>query len=158
MLCSPVSGYHSFEGRYCLNLHSHLENVFNNLPSHMASKCRSLQYESSLLYKIIILYTYCGVFTPCKDCNVITRSHDYATVEEAVFSLCQAELSSAVSRSLLGDTVNAWMTQEWRRVTWPLQWRNSRKVVFFRASDQGFTGDWSLFTSSSRWETTAGDS
>jgi hypothetical protein len=28
-------------------------------------------------------YIYCGVFTPCKDCNLETRSRDYATVEES---------------------------------------------------------------------------
>jgi hypothetical protein len=34
---------------------------------------------------------YCGVFTPCKNCNIETRSRDYATVDEAVFSPCHAE-------------------------------------------------------------------
>jgi hypothetical protein len=34
---------------------------------------------------------YCGVFTPCKNCNIETRSRDYATVDEAVFSPCRAE-------------------------------------------------------------------
>jgi hypothetical protein len=37
------------------------------------------------------LCTYCGVFTPCKNCNIETRSRDYATVDEAVFSPCRAE-------------------------------------------------------------------
>jgi hypothetical protein len=41
---------------------------------------------------ISTLYTYCGVFTPCKNYNIETRSHDYATVDEAVFSPCRAEL------------------------------------------------------------------
>jgi hypothetical protein len=34
---------------------------------------------------------YCGVFTPCKNCNIETRSRDYVTVDEAVFSACRAE-------------------------------------------------------------------
>jgi hypothetical protein len=38
---------------------------------------------------------YCGVFTPCKNCNIETRSRDYATVDEAAFSPCQAEPSRA---------------------------------------------------------------
>jgi hypothetical protein len=28
---------------------------------------------------------YCGVFTSCKKGNIETSSHDYATVDEAVF-------------------------------------------------------------------------
>jgi hypothetical protein len=40
------------------------------------------------------IYTYCGVFTPCKNCNIETRSRDYATVDEAVFSPCRAESRS----------------------------------------------------------------
>jgi hypothetical protein len=36
---------------------------------------------------------YCGVFTPCKNCNIETRSPGYATVEEAVFSPYRAEPS-----------------------------------------------------------------
>jgi hypothetical protein len=42
---------------------------------------------------------YCGVFTPCKNCNIETRSRDYATVDEAVFSPCRTEQSRAESRS-----------------------------------------------------------
>jgi hypothetical protein len=41
---------------------------------------------------------YCGVFTPCKNCNIETRSQDYATVDEAVFSPCRAEPRSDESR------------------------------------------------------------
>jgi hypothetical protein len=33
----------------------------------------------------------CGVFTPCKNCKIETRSRDYAIVDEAVFSPCRAE-------------------------------------------------------------------
>jgi Fe2+ or Zn2+ uptake regulation protein len=39
---------------------------------------------------------YCGVFTPCKNCNIETRSRDYATVDEAVFSSCRAEICRVV--------------------------------------------------------------
>jgi hypothetical protein len=38
---------------------------------------------------------YCGVFTPCKNCNMETPSRDYATVDEAVFSPCRTEQSRA---------------------------------------------------------------
>jgi hypothetical protein len=31
-------------------------------------------------------YSYCGLFTPCKNCNFETRFRDYATVDEVVFS------------------------------------------------------------------------
>jgi hypothetical protein len=40
---------------------------------------------------------HCGVFKPCKKCNLETRSCDYATVDEAVFSPCRAELCRVVS-------------------------------------------------------------
>jgi hypothetical protein len=45
-----------------------------------------------------MLLKYCGVFTPCKNCNIETRSHDYATVDEAVFSPCRAQPSRDESR------------------------------------------------------------
>jgi hypothetical protein len=35
-------------------------------------------------------HQYCGVFTPCKNCNLETRSRDYATVDEEVFSPCRS--------------------------------------------------------------------
>jgi hypothetical protein len=44
---------------------------------------------------------YCGVFTPCKNCNIETRSYDYATVDEAVFSPCWGELWRIPSPCLL---------------------------------------------------------
>jgi hypothetical protein len=34
---------------------------------------------------------YCGVFTPCKNCNIETCSRDYTIVDEAVYSPCRAE-------------------------------------------------------------------
>jgi hypothetical protein len=34
---------------------------------------------------------YCGVFMTYKNCNIETRSRNYATVDEAVFSPCLAE-------------------------------------------------------------------
>jgi hypothetical protein len=55
------------------------------------------------------LYIYCGVFMPCKNCNLEIRSRDYATVDEAVFSPCRADLcrvvpSRASPRLLLSDS------------------------------------------------------
>jgi hypothetical protein len=49
---------------------------------------------------IIYIYIYCGIFTPCKNGNLATRSRNYARVD-AVFSLCQAELCRVMpSRTL----------------------------------------------------------
>jgi hypothetical protein len=45
-----------------------------------------------------LIREYCGVFTPCNNCNIETRSRDYATVYEAVFSPCRAEPSRHESR------------------------------------------------------------
>jgi hypothetical protein len=41
--------------------------------------------------QIATLSEYCGAFMPCKNSNIETRSHDYATIDEAVFSPCCAE-------------------------------------------------------------------
>jgi hypothetical protein len=49
-------------------------------------------------------YKYCGVFTPCKNCNIETRSLDYATVDEAVFSPCRAESRIASPHLLPGNS------------------------------------------------------
>jgi hypothetical protein len=44
------------------------------------------------MYKMLLrILKYCGVFTPLKNCNFETRSCDYATVDEAVFSPYRAE-------------------------------------------------------------------
>jgi hypothetical protein len=72
----------------------------------------------------VIFDKYCGVFRPCKNCNIESRSRDYATVDEAVFSPYRAELCSAVtSRSSprldccqVTATIT-WMAQEWGGVT-----------------------------------------
>jgi hypothetical protein len=45
--------------------------------------------------------TYCGVFTPYKNCNIETRSRNYTIADEAVFSLCHAEQSQAVNELLI---------------------------------------------------------
>jgi hypothetical protein len=34
---------------------------------------------------------HCDVFAPRKNCNLEIRFHDYATVDEAVFSPCRVE-------------------------------------------------------------------
>jgi hypothetical protein len=48
----------------------------------------------AIVYKVFFLeIKYSGVFTPCKNCNIETRSRDYATVDEAVFSPCRAKES-----------------------------------------------------------------
>jgi hypothetical protein len=79
---------------------------------------------------------YFGIFTPYKNCNIETCSHDYATVDEAVFSLCRAEQNRAEpswgepSRTELSreqvphciasprcqaTAINTWMTQKLKR-------------------------------------------
>jgi hypothetical protein len=105
---------------------------------------------------------YCGVFTPCQNCNIETCSYDYATVDYAVFSPCRAEASRAVtSRSsprlasprlasprlasprLLccqPTAINTWMTQEGGgsrdRVS-----SDATTEAFSHMSDQGFIGE-----------------
>jgi hypothetical protein len=46
--------------------------------------------------RIALRREQCGVFRPCKNCNIETRSRDYVRVDEAVFSPCRAELCHAV--------------------------------------------------------------
>jgi hypothetical protein len=59
-------------------------------------------------------FWYCHIYA-MQEFNLESRSRDYATIDEAVFSPCRADLCRVVScraspRSFLGDTVNAWMT------------------------------------------------
>jgi hypothetical protein len=46
-----------------------------------------------IVQRIDYCIKYCGVVTPCKNYNIETRSRDYATVDEAVFSPCLAKQS-----------------------------------------------------------------
>jgi hypothetical protein len=107
---------------------------------------RNRVYSHSAVYEDL----YCGVFMPCKNCNINTRSHDYATVNEAVFSPSRTEPSRDESRvaspSLIccqATTINTWMTQEWGRVPWPRQqWRNNWSV-FPQVRWRVYRRDWS---------------
>jgi hypothetical protein len=84
-----------------------------------------MNIRSDLYCMTVIILLYCGVFTPCKNCNIETRSRDYATVDEAVFSPYRAERSRDESRIVShrvpsprqATAINIWMTQEWGRVT-----------------------------------------
>jgi hypothetical protein len=118
-------------------------------------------------------HKYCGVFTPCRNCNIETRSHNYATVDEAVFSPCRAEPRSVVPWRVAhrlvccqATAINTWMTQEWERVTWPRQqwrhafqqWRNNWSTVgrSFPRVRSGFIGETEArLRVSSRWEIAA---
>jgi hypothetical protein len=97
---------------------------------------------------------YCGVFTPNKDCNFETRSRDYATVNEAVFSPVRAYPRRAAPRRaspclLLTDNCKRLDRAAARRghvtsAVSAVTSRNSRRAVFFRVSDRGFTGETEL--------------
>jgi hypothetical protein len=118
-----------------------------------------------------VMSQYCGVLTPCKSCNIETRSHEYATVDEAVFSPCWAvpwrvahRVAShrlASPRLLPVDSYKHLDDARVGRVTWPRQqwryafqqWRNNWSVS--RVSDQGFIGETETrLRVSPRWETT----
>jgi hypothetical protein len=60
---------------------------------------KRVKYWCLIIIVILVFRLNCGVFTPCKNCNIETRSRDYATVDEAVFSPCLAEQIRAESRS-----------------------------------------------------------
>jgi hypothetical protein len=93
---------------------------------HSVALCVLVTYPP---YSVHRKEAYCGVFTPCKNCNIETRSHDYATVEEAVFSPCRAEPRCAVPWRVAhrlawprlvccqATAINTWMTQEWGGVS-----------------------------------------
>jgi hypothetical protein len=134
----------------------------------LTSKHTSCEY----IYIYIYIYIYCGVFTPCKNCNIETRSRDYATVEKAVFSPCRAELCCAVTSRASPrlvccqpTAINTWMIHEWGGVTWPRRqlrhafqrWCNNWSTVgrsVSRVSDQGFIGE----TETRLQEASVGDS
>jgi hypothetical protein len=121
----------------------------------MKSVVQNNIYKDSLLNTIfhvsIESWIYCGVFTPCKNCNLGARSRDCAAVDETVFSLCRAglyrDVTSRASPRLArcqATAINTWMMQEWEWVTWPPrvpQWRNNRRALFSHVSDQGFIGE-----------------
>jgi hypothetical protein len=130
---------------------------------------RTPRTVDQLVARFIALNLYCGVFTPCKNCNIETISRNYATVDEAVFSPCRAVTSRASPCLVFSQAaaINTWMTQGWGRVTWPRQqWRNNLSVS--RVSDQGFIGETEANSGvvigefsagiavSSRWVTAAG--
>jgi hypothetical protein len=87
--------------------------------------------------------------------NLETRSRDYVTIDEAVFSPCQAELcrvvTSRASARCQATAINTWKMQEWGWVTRPPrvpkwrhvfpQWCNNRRALFSRVSDQRFIGE-----------------
>jgi hypothetical protein len=114
-------------------------------------------------FKAIQNVTYYGVFTPCENRNLETCPGDYATVDEAVFSPCRAEVYHAVTsrasplitypRLLCcqATAINPWMTQEWwsrDHVSSDVTRFNSDATIeapfegaFPRVSDQGFIGE-----------------
>jgi hypothetical protein len=93
------------------------------LASQMSGSCLSLTVQKWILSNLGS-FKYCGVFTPCKNCNIETRSRDYAIVDEAVFSPCRAEQNrtepwtSRSSRRIASPccfqatAINTWITQE----------------------------------------------
>jgi hypothetical protein len=63
-------------------------------------RCHTLSHFPCIImlfYATDMMETCCDVFTPFKNCNIKTRSSDYATLDEEVFSPCQAELCRAVT-------------------------------------------------------------
>jgi hypothetical protein len=103
---------------------------------------------------------YCGVFTPCKNCNIETRSHDYETVDEAVFSPCRRASPRLVCCQ--ATAWNTWMTQESGKVTWTCQqWRHALQQwcsnwSVSRVSDQEFIGETKACLRVSSWWEIAG--
>jgi hypothetical protein len=63
------------------------------LLSHSHASCSFLRMRNQVLhaYKHRIKL-YCGTFTPWKNCDLETRSLEYATINEAVFFPYRAEL------------------------------------------------------------------
>jgi hypothetical protein len=77
---------------------------------------------------LLFHFLYCGVFTPCKNCNIEIRSCDYATVDEAVFSPCRAVTSHS-------DDARVGKGHETSHV------RSDATIkAFSHMSDQGFIG------------------
>jgi hypothetical protein len=74
-----------------------------------------------LPYAVLAMSVIGVTFLPCKNCNIEIRSHNYTTVDEAVFSPCWAELSCervlhrvALPRLVCcqATAINTWMMQE----------------------------------------------
>jgi hypothetical protein len=119
-------------------------------------------------------HKYCGVFTPRKNCNIKTRSHDYATVDEAVFSPCREEPSSDVTwrvANLLASSSiasprllpgNSYKHLDDARVgrghvtasavTSHVSTVTQQLKRFLRVRARVYRRDWSSFRRSSQWE------
>jgi hypothetical protein len=129
-LCGESQITFSFTYKY-----KHTQNLpSRNMQNNNSGKKRKLYNKINKieLYFIFFLNKYCGVFMPCKNCNIETPSRDYAIVDEAVFSPCRAEQSrselrkaepiQAVNKSLFAShrltsccqatAINTWMMQE----------------------------------------------
>jgi hypothetical protein len=52
--------------------------------------CQKEFMEVKSIFAKFVYLLYCGVFTPYKNRNFETRSRDYVTVDEAMFSPCRA--------------------------------------------------------------------
>jgi hypothetical protein len=59
------------------------------------------------------------VFTPYKNCNIETRSRDYATVDEVVFSPCRAEQCQAEPSRGEPSRTKLWTSHSSRRIVSP---------------------------------------
>jgi hypothetical protein len=94
--------------------------------------------------RIALRREQCGVFTPCKNFNIETRSRDYAIVHEALFSLCLAESRSY--KHLDDSRVGAGSRD---RVS-----SDATIKAFSRMSDQELYEFAVGVLESSRWETT----
>jgi hypothetical protein len=79
----------------------------------------------------------CGIFTPCKNCNIEARSHNYATVDEAVLSPRRAEICRAVTSRASPHLLpgNSYKHFDHARVG---KGHVTASAVTSRVSDQGF--------------------
>jgi hypothetical protein len=68
-----------------------VETSVTGINQYIKAHLVNLQARFSQYLPEAVRNKYCGVFAPCKNCNIETRSHDYATVDEAMFSPCRAE-------------------------------------------------------------------
>jgi hypothetical protein len=99
-------------------------------------------------------YISCGVFTPCKNCNIETRSCDYATADKAMFSPCRAELRILLPHLLPGnsykhlDDARVGMGQVTASaVTSCISTVTQQLKHFPRVRSRVYRRDWSSFTS-----------
>jgi hypothetical protein len=128
------------------------ERRWHQLQTLQAQSTEERRGDTPLGYsgQITLRREQCGIFTPCKNCNIKTLPGLRNSRQSGVFSVTSIALPRLICCQ--ATAINTWLTQEAGGVTWPLQqwrhafqqWRNNWRTIGRNVScvsDQGFIGE-----------------